>query len=78
MLSKLILVYWFYMYSVFFFMETKVFVHLTHLELPQISQIIDPCLVWTFKKNTPGMILKIHFEKIFETPDGNKNDTLFN
>ena len=32
--------------SVFFFMVTKVFVHLTHLKFPQISQTFLKFFVW--------------------------------
>ena len=43
-----------YNYSVFFFMLTKVFVHLNHLKLPQISQPYLKFIVWSghLKKNT--------------------------
>ena len=43
-------------YSVFFFMCTKVFVHLTHLKLPQISQTYLKFIVWSEN------FIKIHLE----------------
>ena len=42
--------------TVFFFMCTKVFVHLTHLKFPQISQTYLKFIVWS------GNLIKIHFE----------------
>ena len=33
-------------YSVFFFMESKVFLHLTQLKLPQINQTYLKIFVW--------------------------------
>ena len=40
----------------FFFMGTKVFVHLTHLKLPQISQTYPKIFGWS------GHLIKIHLE----------------
>ena len=49
-------------HTVFFFMCTKVFIHLTHLKLPQISKTYLKIFVWS------GHLIKIHlelFEKYF-------------
>ena len=43
-------------YSVFFFMGTKVFVNLTDLKYPQISQKYLKILVWSAR------LIKIHLE----------------
>ena len=43
-------------YSVFFFIELKVFVHLTHLKLLQIAQTYLKFFVWL------EHLIKIHLE----------------
>ena len=43
-------------FSVFFLMVTKVFVHLTHLKLPQISQTYLKIFVWL------EHLIKLHLE----------------
>ena len=45
------------LYSVFFFIELKVFVHLTHLKLLQIAQTYRKFFVWL------EHFIKIHLEK---------------
>ena len=45
-----------YMYIVFFFMVTKVFVHFTNLELPQIGQTYLKFVTWL------EHLIKIHLE----------------
>ena len=69
------------LYSVFYFMRTKVFVHSTHLILPQISQryLINLYMVRTFDKNAPRILWKLIFKwvKLTNTFVRIKKNTLY-